>query len=132
MDQGTTLSQYESFYVPAATKQLREMHCLYDDMPPLLGSDSEDDESDDEDTVTEGRVPSRSNTAFGGPVGYHWQRFCELWKAIFPDLANRPYRSIMGKSKWCGLIDIGRKKCMDAVSPSHYSFFSSVAIFVFI
>lgn len=52
----------------------------------------------------------------------HWQDM-HLDGNGHPDLANRPYRSIMGKCKWCGLIDIGRKTCMDQVSPSHYCLF---------
>ena len=54
------------------------------------------------------------SSELGGPVSY--ERFCELWRVVFPDVVNRPYRSIMGKCKWCGLIDIGRKKCTDEVS----------------
>lgn len=127
LDQGTIQSQYQTFYIPAAMKHLRAMNCQDDPSvgdqrdPELDEASSELDNSDldsnGEELEGRSRVPL---IKIGGPVSY--QRFCELWGVVFPDLVNRPYRSIMGKCKWCGLIDIGRKKCTDEVSIKYYYF----------
>ena len=86
LNQGSIQSQYEEHYVKKAMEVLR-----------ARGFQSHDLESD----------------GLGGPVSY--ARVCELWRVVFPDVVNRPYRSIMGKCKWCGLIDIGRQKCINEV-----------------
>jgi hypothetical protein len=54
-----------------------------------------------------------SDPTFNPNVGTNvvsYQRFCELWRAIYPKAINRPYRSIMGKCKTCQEIDEGKKK----------------------
>jgi len=106
---GTITNQYQNFYVPAAVKHLNDMHCLHPQDSNLhrdvqVTADARDDfdEVDGEDLF------------HVGPVSY--SRFCELWRVVFPDLVNRPYRDIMGKCKWCGLIDVGRNQAPDAVS----------------
>jgi len=130
LDQGSIQNQYQTFYIPASMKHLRAMNCQDD--PPgedQIDSDSELDEagselndsgldSNGEELEGRGRAPLIN---IGGPVSY--QRFCELWGVVFPDLVNRPYRSIMGKCKWCGLIDIGRKRCTDEVSIKYHNCF---------
>jgi hypothetical protein len=137
LNQGTIQSQYQSFYVPAAMQQLNDMHCIKmrdsdasaednqtaSAVPVVDGIQNSDSESEFEfeaspdfgsDSESDARKIAKSFRV--GPVGY--ARFCELWRVVFPDLVNRPFRSIMGKCKICGLIDVGLNLATDAVSCS--------------
>lgn len=114
LNQGTIQNQYQNFYVPEAMQQLTDMHC---GMANRHDGDRRDDctiESDSEEGYIDEMETGDFVALNTGPVSY--KRFCELWRVVFPDLVNRPYRSIMGKCKWCGLIDIGRNQATDAVS----------------
>ena len=117
LNQGTIQSQYTSYYVPAAIKHLNDMHCIR----------HETDAGVPVEVLVEDEPYTTDRSLFHvGPVGY--SRFCELWRVVFPDLVNRPYRSIMGKCKWCGLIDVGRCQAPDAVSKSFGLLFISLVL----
>lgn len=104
LNQGTIENQYRNYYVPSAYQALNGMHCIKTAALDGRIEEMSDDESQEDDR----------DLFHVGPVGY--SRFCELWRVVFPELVNRPYRSIMGKCKWCGLIDVGRAQATNAVS----------------
>jgi hypothetical protein len=119
---GTITNQYQNFYVPAAMKQLDDLHCLHRSQTRdvRLGASDNSIFNSDSDSDSESESITGASLFNVGPVGY--PRFCELWRVVFPDLVNRPYRDIMGKCKWCGLIDVGRNQATDAVSCNSIEF----------
>ena len=76
----------------------------------LFDIEVDSSESDDENIIPK-TVPLRDNIVT-------YQRFCELWRTVFPNAVNRPYRSIMGKCKTCQLIDEGKKKSDNSTTVS--------------
>ena len=110
---GTVTNQYQNFYVPAAVKHLNDMHCIVhrNDSDLHRYAQVTADARNDLDRDVQLTADDLFHV---GPVSY--SRFCELWRVVFPDLVNRPYRDIMGKCKWCGLIDVGRNQAPDGVS----------------
>ena len=117
LDQGTIKSQYVNFYVPQALDRYETSRSQQSSLSSKRASECGLPVSsigNVSDSSSESESESDNEITLGGPVSY--SRFCELWRVIFPDLVNRPYRAILGKCKWCGLFETGRKTSDNAVT----------------
>lgn len=106
LNMGTIKNQYKMYYLTKASDDNSSPSSLSAITTELSKENAVDlhESFDSEET---------SSSLFNANIGSNivsYQRFCELWRTLFPKAVNRPYRSIMGKCKTCQEIDEGKKK----------------------